>query len=115
MLDEVFGPGDGVSPEERALHSKQLFVRGLDLFTFDSPKAKGRRLSAPEALDAYGFDKLCEIVQDGSAIITSDPAAVGRTLRERRCRLGIEIRTVASMSNTSASASRRAAIRSGMR
>jgi len=91
------------------------FDGGLDLLTFDSPKAKGRRLSAPEALDAYGFDKLCEIVQDGSAIITSDPAAVGRTLRERRCRLGIEIRTVASMSNTSASASRRAAIRSGMR
>ena len=99
MLDEVFGPGDGASPEERALHSNRLFVRGLDLLTFDSPKARGRRLSAQEALDAYGFDKLCEIVQDGSAIITSDPAAVGRTLRERRGRLGIEIRTVASLSN----------------
>jgi Zn-dependent peptidase ImmA (M78 family)/transcriptional regulator with XRE-family HTH domain len=99
ILDEVFGPGDGALPEERAAHSKRLFVRGLDLLTFDSPRAKGRRLSAQEALDAYGFDKLCEIVQDGSAVITNDPADVGRTLRERRDQLGITIRTVASMSN----------------
>lgn len=99
MLDEVFGAGDGTTPDERAKHSARLFVRGLDMLTFDtSTKAKGHRLSAQEALAAYGFDKLCEIVQDGSALITDDPAAVGRTLRERRLQLGIEIRTVASKS-----------------
>lgn len=97
MLDAVFGPGEGATPEQRAVHSRRLFVRGLDLLTFDeSPKATGRRLSAREALDAYGFDKLCEIVHDGSAIITSDPSAVGRTLRERRQQLGIQRRTLAS-------------------
>ncbi len=100
MLDEVFGPGEGASPEARARHSTRLFVRGLDLLTFDlSPRAKGRRLTAAEALDAYGFDILCQIVQDGSAIITSDPAAVGRTLRDRRLQLGIHTRTVASKSD----------------
>ncbi len=77
--------------------SNRMFVRGLDLLTFDtSPKAKGRRLTAREALDAYGFDKLCEVVNDGSAIITADPAAVGRTLRERRNQLGVQLRTLAA-------------------
>ena len=97
LLDAVFGPGDGATAEERAKQSKQLFVRGLDLLTFDeSPKARGRRLTAREALDAYGFDALCEIARDGSAIITADPVAVGRTLRERRTQLGVHPRTVAS-------------------
>lgn len=100
LLDAVFGPGPGTTAEERAAHSKQMFVRGLDLLTFDhSAKARGRRLSAQEALEAYGFGRLCEIVEDGSAIITSNPAAVGRTLRERRNQLGIDIRTVASKSD----------------
>jgi hypothetical protein len=104
MLDAVFGPGPGTTPEERAAQSKQIFVRGLDLLTFDhSAKARGRRLTAQEALEAYEFDKLCEVVQDGSAIITSDPVAVGRTLRERRNQLGIDIRTVASKSGLVAS------------
>lgn len=97
LLDEVFGNVPGSSPEERARVSDRLFVRGLDLLTFDrSPKATGRRLTAQEVLEAYGFDTLCEIVTDGSAIITADPNAVGRTLRERREQLGIEIRTLAS-------------------
>lgn len=99
MLDEVFGPGLGSTPEERARKSTRMFVRGLDLLTFDvSPRAKGRRLTAIEALDAYGYDKLCEIVEDGSAIITDTPESVGRALRERREQLGIQIRTVASKS-----------------
>jgi len=64
MLDAVFGPGPGTTPEERAAQSKQIFVRGLDLLTFDhSAKARGRRLTAQEALEAYEFDKLCEVVQ----------------------------------------------------
>jgi Zn-dependent peptidase ImmA (M78 family) len=99
ILNEVFGSGTGTSPTERARTSTRRFVRGLDLLTFEkSSKATGRRLSAVEALDAYGFDKLCEIVHEGSAVITADPKAVGRTLSGRRKQLGVEIRTLASKS-----------------
>ena len=96
LLDEVFGPGEFSEPYQRAAESHRLFVRGLDLLTFDdSPKATGRRLTATEALEAYGFDKLCEIVEDGSAIISASPQAAGQVLRERRDQLGIPTRTVA--------------------
>jgi Zn-dependent peptidase ImmA (M78 family) len=97
LLEAVFGPGDGPTPEERAKGSARMFVRGLDLLTFDeSPKAKGRRLTAQQALDTYGFDTLCEIVQDGSAVISAAPLAVGRTLSTRRLQLGIHVRSIAS-------------------
>jgi Zn-dependent peptidase ImmA (M78 family) len=97
LLDEVFGPGDADTPQARAAESSRLFVRGLDLLTIDrSAKATGRRLTAIEALDAYGFDKLCEIVEDGSAIISASPEAAGRALKERRGQLDLPIKTVAS-------------------
>lgn len=76
-----------------------MFVRGLDLLTVDgSPKATGRRLTAFEAYDAYGFRKLYEVMTEGSAIISDSPAAAGRVLRERRAQLDIPVKTVASKS-----------------
>lgn len=99
VLNEVFGPGSGNDPWSRAVESDRLFVRGLDLLTFDrSEKATGHRLTAIEALEAYGFDKLCEVASDGSAIISASPEAAGRTLRERRTQLDIPVKTVASRS-----------------
>lgn len=97
ILDRVFGEGEGATPAERAHTSQRRFVRGIDLLTFDeSPRATGRRLSAAEALDAYGFDKLAEIASEGSALICESVPAAGRVLSERRRDLGLEIRHVAS-------------------
>lgn len=96
LLEQVFGPGEGNTPEARAKTSSKLFVRGLDLLTVETPKATGRRLTAQEALTAYGYDKLCEVIEDGSAILTTDPTAVGRTLHERRNQLGLDVRTVSA-------------------
>jgi len=65
--------------------------------TFDeSPRAKGRRLTAFEALDAYGFDTLVDVATEGSAIIADSVAAAGRVLRERRGDLGLSVRNIAS-------------------
>jgi Zn-dependent peptidase ImmA (M78 family) len=102
LLDAVFGPGSGDNPENRARQSSQMFVRGLDLLTFDhSAEATGRRLAAHEALDAYGFDVLASVALDGSAVITSTVEAAGNALRHRRKQLGLSIRTVASRSGMS--------------
>lgn len=97
LLTALFGEGASADPRERAASSSRLFVRGLDLLSLElSPKATGRRLTALEAYDAYGFAKLREVVEDGSAIVTSTPEAAGRVLRERRERLGIPAKTVAN-------------------
>lgn len=97
LLDLVFGEGTGTTPEVRARASSRLFVRGLDQLTFDtSEKAKGRRLTASEALEAYGFEKLAEVATEGSALICESVDAVGRALRERREQLALEIRHVAA-------------------
>lgn len=102
LLSAVFGEGSGSEPRTRAAQSSQLFVRGLDLLTFDhSQEATGRRLTAQEALDAYGFDVLCSVALDGSAIITSSVESAGNALRERREQLGISVKTVASRSGVS--------------
>lgn len=102
LLYAVFGSGSGDNPENRARQSSQMFVRGLDLLTFDhSPKATGRRLAAHEALDAYGFDVLADVALDGSAVITSRVEAAGNALRDRRQQLGLSVKTVASRSGMS--------------
>lgn len=99
MLAAVFGPGDSLDPSERARTSSQMFVRGLDLLTFDtSPRATGRRLTASEAFAAYGFRKLYEVATEGSAVISDTPEAAGRVLRGRRAQLGVPLRSVANKS-----------------
>jgi Zn-dependent peptidase ImmA (M78 family) len=97
LLERVFGAGESTTPNDRARSSLRRFVRGLDLLTFDdSPKAKGRRLTASEALEAYGYDKLAEVATDGSALISESDDAAGRALSERRQKLGLQIRHVAA-------------------
>lgn len=95
-LDAVFGAGTGDSPEARAHQSQRLFVRSVDQIAFDeSPQATGRRLTATEALEAYGWDLLRQIAYEGSALISDSPDAAGRALRERREQLRLKIGTVA--------------------
>ena len=102
LLTDIFGPGEGTNLAERARRSTRLFVRGLDMLTADDrPGASGRRLTAVEAYEAYGLEKLYEVVAEGSAIISDSPAAAGRVLRERRLQLNLPLRTIASMSELS--------------
>jgi Zn-dependent peptidase ImmA (M78 family) len=97
LLDAVFGPGEGATPQTRASTSSRRFVRGLDLLTFDeSAKAKGRRLSAREALESYGFDKLAEVASEGSAVLCATVEAAGHALRERRTQLNLTVRSVSA-------------------
>lgn len=97
LLDRVFGKSEGATAKDRARGSSKLFVRGLDQLTFDDrPEATGRRLTAAEALDAYGFDTLAEVASEGSALLCESVDAVGRVLRERRAQLDLPIRTISS-------------------
>lgn len=96
--EAVFGPGTGSTLEERARQSSRVFVRSLDQLAFERPGLTGssaRRLTAQEALGAYGFDKLSEVAAEGSAALARTADAAGHPLRERRIQLGLEPRTIA--------------------
>lgn len=97
LLDAVFGVDSiGDTPADRAQTSKIIFVRSLDQIAFDSHKATGRRLTAGEALDAYGWDVLAEVGAEGAALICAGPRAAGNALRARREALNLGSKHVAS-------------------
>lgn len=102
LLTLAFGEGPGDTPATRAQAVERQFVRGLDMLTQDvSTRAKGRRLTATEALEAYGFEKLLEVATEGSALISESVDAAGQTLRERREQLGLSIPQAATQARLS--------------
>jgi Zn-dependent peptidase ImmA (M78 family)/transcriptional regulator with XRE-family HTH domain len=101
VLDEVFGPGEGDTPEDRAAGSSRVFVRSLSQLAEDSPAAMGRRLTAAEALDAYGLDVLREVASEGSALLCASPGAAGRLVAERRRLLQLAPRQVVNKAGVS--------------
>jgi len=97
LLDTVFGEKSyGDTPEERANSSDSMFVRSLDQIAFYNPLAMGRKLTAKEALDSYGWDVLAKVGEDGAALLCSGPKAAGNVLRVRREDLNLDVRHVAS-------------------
>ncbi|OJT23379.1 hypothetical protein BO221_19825 [Archangium sp. Cb G35] len=96
-LDFVFGPDStGATPEERARTSRRLYVRSLDQLAFDSPHATGRRLTAEEALSAYGYEVLQEVAEEGSALLCAGPHAAAQAIRTQRDFLNLDVKIVAS-------------------
>ena len=97
MWVAAFGPdATGATAEDRARTSKRSFVRSMDQLAEDHPLAKGRRLTAFEALTAYGMDNLLQVASEGSTLLAANPTAAGRVLRERRERLNLSARSVAA-------------------
>src|SRR6478752_250527 len=96
VLEHVFGPeSTGTTTRERAKSSQKLFVRSIDAISEERPAAKGRRLTALEALEAYGFDVLRTIAADGAALLAASKDSAGRALRLRREMLGLDLKTLA--------------------
>lgn len=95
LLEQVFGVAVGSDVEASAKASDRIFVRSIDQLALATDRAKGRRLSAREALMAYGFDVLREVSEEGSALLAADVDAAGRVLRERRATLGLTTTQVA--------------------
>jgi Zn-dependent peptidase ImmA (M78 family) len=89
-LESVFGAGSsGNTPEERAKTSKTSFVRSQLQLAFDSPDAKGRKLSAQEALRVFGWEILRTVGREESAPLLQSSKEPSRTLKRRRIELGL--------------------------
>lgn len=104
MLDLAFGSGTDADPESRARASDRTFVRSMDQLAEASDRATGRRLTAWEALRAYGLDTLAEVGAEGAALLSDGPRAAGRLLRDRRELLELSPRNVANAANISVKA-----------
>jgi Zn-dependent peptidase ImmA (M78 family) len=89
-LESVFGAGSiGNTPEQRAKTSKTRFVRSQLQLAFDTPEAKGRRLSAQEALRLFGWETLRTVGREESAPLLQTSREPSRTLKSRRIDLGL--------------------------
>lgn len=96
LLDLVFGEQSrGETPEERAATSTKLFVRSQVQIAPAEFGGTGRRISAREALAAYGIDALARIAYENSAILIEDREEPARTLRDRRVALNLTEKDVA--------------------
>lgn len=98
-LENIFGlESSGTTKEERAASSKQFFVRSQVQLAFASEGATGHRLTAREALIAYGIEVLYKVSTEGSAPLVNDSLEPANTFRHRREQLGLTVRQVAKKS-----------------
>lgn len=101
-LRAVFGSdAHGQSLIEWARASKQRFVRSQVQLAFDRPEAKGYRMSAEEALGAFGFETLIEIVHKGAAPLVKKRDEPAATFSARRKSLGLTDAQVARSAGVS--------------
>lgn len=101
-LDFLFGAETkGAELIERARHSKAIFVRSQDHLALFKEGATGRKLSALEALENFGVDKLAELADYGSAILPIDKHEPSRTFKNQISALGLKHETVAKRAKVS--------------
>lgn len=97
-LVRLFGKGDGTL-EQRALKSEVVFVRGQDHLSFENEHARGIRLTAWQALQTFGAERMRDILQYGSAVIAAQKSEPAITLHSRRNDLGLSMEEVAKASD----------------
>ncbi|MGO7611087.1 ImmA/IrrE family metallo-endopeptidase [Rhizobium ruizarguesonis] len=94
-LKEIFGPeSSGRNPQDFAATSKNQYVRSQVQIALATPEAKGRRLSAVEALNSYGLPVLELVAENGAATLVKTRDEPATTLRRRREDLKLEVRDV---------------------
>lgn len=95
-LELVFGKeSSGDSAEERAKTSSRLFVRSQIQIALDNQRAKGRRLSAQEALETFGWDVLSGLAENNAVPIIQIENEPGTTIQKRREQLGLSVEQLA--------------------
>jgi Zn-dependent peptidase ImmA (M78 family) len=95
-LAEIFGDESrGDDAASRALTSGRIFVRSHMQLALASEGVTGRRLTAHEALEAYGIDLIEKVVTEGGAGLITDAGEPARTFSHRRRTMRLSKRTLA--------------------
>ena len=95
----VFGEDLRDDIAEDAVVSSRMFTRSQDHLSPWIAEATGRQLSAFEALDSFGFDKLLEAVETGAAVLPQSVSEPAETLRLQRESLGLTIESLGKITN----------------
>ena len=96
VLDLVFGSDSrGMDLASRAASSNVQFVRSQVQLAPASEHARGRRLTATEALSTFGWQALVTAATEGSFPFITDPREPAATLKTRRAALGLNEAQVA--------------------
>lgn len=96
---KIFGSNArGDTLEEYAANSENKYVRSQVQLAIASEQAKGRKITAKEALDLYGLDILEKVAVDGSAPLVNSRDEPANTLRRRREDLKLDIRDIEKLS-----------------
>ena len=91
-LKLIFGKeASGVTPEDFARTSQNTYVRSQVQIALASSQAKGRILTAPEALRDYGLDVLEKVANNGAATLVTGRDEPSKTLKESREQLQLDV------------------------
>lgn len=101
-LPAIFGDNvKGSHLPEIARNSKKLFVRSQDGLAQYSPEATGRILTAWEAFDRFGIEKLEEVLEYSSAIIACRREEPSFSISQQMESLGIEKQELSELAGVS--------------
>ena len=104
-LTRVFGPrAEGIGEAAKAARqSDRRFVRSAGQLAVYNPDRRptGHVLTAWEAFDAFGLERLDEALEYGSAILKHSAGSAGRMLKRRRNALSFDRRSVAQAASVS--------------
>ncbi|MBD8906061.1 helix-turn-helix domain-containing protein [Methylorubrum zatmanii] len=100
-LDDVFGPGPGETPAERARQSSHRFVRCHTAIAHDSPDAGGLKISAQQAYEAFGWEILRQIPDRLSVGIVRRGCQAKEILPKARAAAGLSREDIAARSGVS--------------
>lgn len=91
ILNNIFGEDSvGDTPAERAKTSRRIFVRSQVQVAFDNESAQGRRLTAQEAHDTFGWEILSRLSYMEAVPFICDNGEPAKTIKGRRIDLGLE-------------------------
>ena len=97
ILEAVFGPGEGLDPGARAAASNRAFVRSHTGLALDTGRGTGLRMSAEEALDAFGWEVLWELALKPAVSIVSSLHLASVVQPARRHELGLDVEGLARL------------------
>lgn len=101
-LDIVFGVDSiGETPEDRARTSRRLWVRSQDQFAeydYSRGPVTGLVMCSLDALESFGWARLCEAIDKFAAIIPCDLSEPATSLKNRREQAGLSHEELAELS-----------------
>lgn len=81
----------------------RYFVRAMDQLAEYSPKATGLTYTEPVAREIFGDVIVDKVIEEGAALISSGPRAIGASFKKERLAQGLSTQELAELADISES------------